>query len=77
MPIFGLVSDLMHLSQRLKRQITDILCLSRFPQRQCTIMMHEKGPTGGNEFLELGYLRPDIILKDLVKISHPTVLARP
>jgi iron complex transport system substrate-binding protein len=33
-----------------------------------------KGARGGSEFLELGYLRPDIILKDLVKISHPEVL---
>ena len=32
------------------------------------------GPTGGSEFLELGYLRPDLILKDLVKIGHPTLL---
>lgn len=33
-----------------------------------------KGAKGGSEFLELGYLRPDIILKDLVKIAHPEVL---
>ncbi|MCK6616539.1 MAG: ABC transporter substrate-binding protein [Cyclobacteriaceae bacterium] len=33
-----------------------------------------KGPTGGSEFLELGYLRPDIILRDLVKIAHPELL---
>lgn len=33
-----------------------------------------KGAKGGSEFLELGYLRPDIILKDLVKISHPDLL---
>lgn len=33
------------------------------------------GAKGGNEFLELGYLRPDLILKDLVKISHPDLLA--
>lgn len=33
-----------------------------------------KGAKGGSEFLELGYLRPDIILKDLVKISHPELL---
>jgi iron complex transport system substrate-binding protein len=33
-----------------------------------------KGPKGGNDFLELGYLRPDIILKDLVKIGHPDLL---
>lgn len=32
------------------------------------------GEKGGNEFLELGYLRPDLILKDLVKIAHPTLL---
>lgn len=34
------------------------------------------GETGGNEFLELGYLRPDIILKDLVKIGHPELLPK-
>jgi iron complex transport system substrate-binding protein len=33
-----------------------------------------KGAKGGSEFLELGYLRPDIILKDLVKIGHPELL---
>lgn len=33
-----------------------------------------KGARGGSEFLELGYLRPDIILKDLVKIAHPELL---
>jgi iron complex transport system substrate-binding protein len=32
------------------------------------------GATGGSEFLELGYLRPDIILKDLVKIAYPELL---
>ena len=32
------------------------------------------GPGGGSEFLELGYLRPDLILKDLVKIGHPALL---
>lgn len=33
-----------------------------------------KGAKGGNDFLELGYMRPDIILKDLVKIGHPELL---
>jgi iron complex transport system substrate-binding protein len=33
-----------------------------------------QGAKGGSEFLELGYLRPDIILKDLVKISRPELL---
>lgn len=32
------------------------------------------GTTGGSEFLELGYLRPDLILYDLVKISQPAML---
>lgn len=32
------------------------------------------GARGGNEYLELGYLRPDIILKDLVAIAHPELL---
>lgn len=32
------------------------------------------GAKGGSEFLELGYLRPDFILKDLVKIAHPDLL---
>ncbi|MBS1486486.1 MAG: ABC transporter substrate-binding protein [Bacteroidetes bacterium] len=33
-----------------------------------------QGAKGGNGFLELGYLRPDLILKDLVKIAHPEML---
>jgi iron complex transport system substrate-binding protein len=32
------------------------------------------GAKGGSEFLELGYLRPDIILKDLTKICHPELM---
>ena len=32
------------------------------------------GAKGGSEFLELGYLRPDLILNDLVKIAHPDLL---
>lgn len=34
----------------------------------------KKGPTGGLEYFELGYLRPDWILKDLIKILHPELL---
>jgi iron complex transport system substrate-binding protein len=33
-----------------------------------------KGAKGGSEYFELGYMRPDIILKDLVKIAHPELL---
>ncbi|MDO9552097.1 ABC transporter substrate-binding protein [Rhodonellum sp.] len=34
----------------------------------------KKGPTGGIEYFELGYMRPDLILKDLIKILHPELL---
>jgi iron complex transport system substrate-binding protein len=34
----------------------------------------KKGPTGGLEYFELGYLRPDWILKDLIKVFHPELL---
>lgn len=33
-----------------------------------------QGAKAGNEFLELGYLRPDLILRDLVRIAHPDLL---
>ena len=32
------------------------------------------GPEGGNAFMELGYLRPDIVLADIIKILHPDLL---
>jgi iron complex transport system substrate-binding protein len=34
----------------------------------------KKGETGGLEYFELGYMRPDLILKDLIKILHPSLL---
>lgn len=34
----------------------------------------KKGETGGFEYFELGYMRPDLILKDLIKILHPELL---
>jgi iron complex transport system substrate-binding protein len=33
-----------------------------------------QGAKGGSEYLELGYLRPDLILQDLVKIAHPNLM---
>ncbi len=32
------------------------------------------GKKGGNAYFELGYARPDIVLKDLTKIFHPEVM---
>ncbi|MFC3415554.1 ABC transporter substrate-binding protein [Algoriphagus hitonicola] len=34
----------------------------------------KKGPKGGLEYFELGYMRPDWVLKDLIKILHPELL---
>jgi iron complex transport system substrate-binding protein len=45
-----------------------------FREKQVYTYNARKGAKGGSEFLELGYLRPDIILKDLVKIAHPQLL---
>lgn len=46
------------------------------PFQKATIYSNNvrQGAKGGSEFLELGYLRPDIILMDLVKIAHPDLL---
>lgn len=45
-----------------------------FQRQQIFTYDARKGAKGGSEFLELGYLRPDLILKDLVKIGHPEKL---
>ncbi len=45
-----------------------------FKQRNVYTYNARMGAKGGNEYLELGYLRPDVILKDLVKIAHPSLL---
>ncbi len=45
-----------------------------FRQKKVYTYNARKGAKGGSEFLELGYARPDIILKDLVKIAHPSLL---
>jgi iron complex transport system substrate-binding protein len=45
-----------------------------YKERQVYSYNKRMGEKGGNEYLELGYLRPDIILKDLVTIFHPGLL---
>ncbi|HEY0652928.1 MAG TPA: ABC transporter substrate-binding protein [Chryseosolibacter sp.] len=45
-----------------------------FREKQVYTYDARKGAKGGSEFLELGYLRPDLILNDLVKIAHPQLL---
>lgn len=34
----------------------------------------KKGPSGGYDFFESGYARPDLVLSDLIKILHPHLL---
>lgn len=34
----------------------------------------KKGATGGLMYFELGYVRPDLVLRDLIKIIHPQLL---
>ncbi len=45
-----------------------------FQRSQVYTYNARQGDKGGSEYLELGYLRPDLILKDLVKIAHPDLL---
>jgi iron complex transport system substrate-binding protein len=45
-----------------------------FREKQIYNYDNRQGAKGGNEYLELGYLRPDLILMDLVKIGHPELL---
>ena len=45
-----------------------------FKEKEVYTYDARKGAKGGSEFLELGYFRPDIILKDLVKIAQPGLL---
>jgi len=45
-----------------------------FKEKQIYSYNARIGAKGGSEFLELGYLRPDIILKDLLLIAHPALI---
>jgi iron complex transport system substrate-binding protein len=45
-----------------------------FQRNQVYTYTQKKGVTGGVEYFELGYLRPDLILKDLIKIMYPELL---
>lgn len=45
-----------------------------FKQGNVYTYTQKKGVTGGLEYFELGYLRPDLILQDLIKIIYPDLL---
>lgn len=45
-----------------------------FKSKNIYSFANTKGATGGLLYYELGTLRPDIVLKDLIKICHPELL---
>ncbi|WP_297335464.1 ABC transporter substrate-binding protein [Algoriphagus sp.] len=45
-----------------------------FKKKKVYTYTGKKGPKGGLEYFELGYMRPDWVLKDLIKILHPELL---
>ncbi|WP_066217603.1 ABC transporter substrate-binding protein [Formosa haliotis] len=45
-----------------------------FKAKQIYTMANTKGETGGVLYYELGQSRPDLVLKDLIKICHPELL---
>lgn len=47
---------------------------SAFENKKIYSMALTKGTNGGTVFYELGPLRPDVVLKDLIKIFHPELL---
>lgn len=60
--------------QEIKAMETRYSLFRPFGQKQVYTYNARKGAKGGSEYLELGYLRPDLVLKDLVKIAHPELL---
>jgi iron complex transport system substrate-binding protein len=45
-----------------------------FQNRSVYSFTNTRGPTGGTLYYELGLARPDLVLKDLIKICHPELL---
>ncbi|WP_114749388.1 ABC transporter substrate-binding protein [Pleomorphovibrio marinus] len=45
-----------------------------FKKRKVYTYTAKKGETGGLMYFEEGYMRPDLVLKDLIKIFHPHLL---
>jgi iron complex transport system substrate-binding protein len=47
---------------------------SAFQHKKIVTFSSKKGKTGGVIYYELAPNRPDLVLQDLVKILHPTLL---
>ncbi len=48
--------------------------LNALKNDQVYTITHKKGATGGHLFFELSTVRPDLVLKDLIKITQPDLL---
>jgi len=46
-----------------------------FKQNKIYTVSTKKGKTGGVIYYELGLTRPDLVLKDIIKIAHPELLS--
>ncbi len=45
-----------------------------FKNKKVFTYSRRKGEKGGNDYLEMGYARPDLVLADLIHIVHPEIL---
>ena len=60
--------------ENLKEANNRYSAFTAFQKQQVYSFNKRIGATGGVEYLELGYLRPDLIIADLVKICHPGLM---
>ncbi|WP_159024057.1 ABC transporter substrate-binding protein [Formosa sp. L2A11] len=58
----------------LEKSNTHYTKFNAFKDKQIYTMSNTKGETGGVLYYELGQSRPDLVLKDLIKICHPELL---
>ncbi|WP_162141543.1 ABC transporter substrate-binding protein [Lunatimonas lonarensis] len=60
--------------QALAKQDAKYIAFRPFQTGNIFTYTGQKGATGGLLYFELGYIRPDLVLKDLIKIMHPDLL---
>lgn len=60
--------------EELKNSNTNYALFDSFENGEVYSYTKRVNKSGANDFLESGYMRPDLILKDYVKILHPTLL---
>ncbi|MCS5491883.1 ABC transporter substrate-binding protein [Algoriphagus limi] len=60
--------------EQMKEQEPRYRIFKAFQEGNVFTYSRKRGPRGGFEYFELGYVRPDLVLKDLIKILHPDLL---